>query len=434
MKMLDGVDAKGFIFYSMVGGILTSMLSGFIKQLISFLLSLGFATRTTNSNGNKPLLNKLSLYVCEHMCKIQAPIFGLKRNFDQDDTTCETLVKGQRTVLASGVTFFLYGWRLMWVNTNISETSSRGRETTSCSISTFRWWSGHIDKLYTELGEKKETPEIFRYERRDWERDSDVPDNKRYISNTPDENEALQFVKNFQNDRQIYTEHGYRHKTGMLLYGPPGTGKNSFVYRMAIENNSNIYVVSPGCIKSAADLYHAIKNIADNSIVYFEDFDGAESLKAMDGSDDDDDERPHRGKRGKKSSAEAPTKILQSILDGSFSPNNGTKFVFSTNNLDKLKDESGETPLIRPGRIEMTLEIGYATKKWVTERFLLDFPGAVEQATTLAKKLNDYTVVQSAFSQAIFTCIRCKKTVDETVEIVFKAIVKHNEDQKQKTE
>lgn len=324
----------------------------------------------------------------------------------------------------------------MWVSTTVSEITNRGpRDVTSCSISTFRWWSDRLDRLCEELGKKKKKPEIFRYDRGDWIRDSEVPDNKRYISNTLDEETALKFVKDFRGDRQIYADHGFRYKTGMLLYGPPGTGKNTFVYRMAIEDNSNVYVVSPGCIRSASDLHSAIKNIEDNSTVYFEDFDGDDSLKAMDGSDDDDDERPRRGRKGKKrSSAEAPTKILQSILDGSFSPNNGTIFVFSTNNIDKLKNEDGETPLIRPARIELTIEIGYATSEWVKKRFLLDFPKATEQANKLAEQLNQYTVVQSAFSQAIFECIRAKKTANETAKTVLDAIVKYNDEQKQKTE
>lgn len=418
----------------MIAGIITRMLSGFLKELINFVLSLFFATRIISNNGNGRFVRKLSTYVCNNMTRFQGSNFALEKNFDKTSKECETLVAGQRTMLVSGINFFWYkGTIPMWVSSDTSTlNTNNARQITKCHINTFRYFSSELDELCNQLSKKEIKPEINIRDGRDWERQDDVPNVKTYIGSGV-ELEVIEYLKNFKANEEEYKKRGRRYKTGILLHGPPGTGKNSVVYQIAIELGTSIYTISAASLKSAKDLQRAISESPPGAIIYIEDMDPA-TLKAMGGNDDDSDDERTRGRNhshSKKKSSEGPTKVLQHILDGTLTPDDGKIFIISTNNEPLLKEWDNENggALFRRGRIDRSFKIDYATDEWIEKSFAIDYPNAPKQLVEeMIHNLKNYNVRQSTFSDAIFWCVTDKKNVEDTIKDVIDAIIDDNKE------
>ncbi|XWV25496.1 hypothetical protein QJ856_gp0262 [Tupanvirus deep ocean] len=182
---------------------------------------------------------------------------------------------------------------------------------------------------------------------------------------------------------KIYKEIGVPYKKGFLLYGPPGTGKTSLVKALAYVYNLPIYIIDVNSElvndESIVNILNSISGLG-NRIVLFEDIDSAfadkEELKYQvrnksntpcvnnehddsDGSDEDDDVPPLKESKPNKTATDSPRKFLTysgllNALDGVLTSQHGTIVIMTTNYKEKLGDA-----LIRPGRIDFSLELTY---------------------------------------------------------------------------
>ncbi|KAJ8607779.1 hypothetical protein MRB53_040075 [Persea americana] len=156
-------------------------------------------------------------------------------------------------------------------------------------------------------------------------------------------------IREFLGAREWYLDRGIPYRRGYLLYGPPGTGKTSFVQALAGELDFNIAMLSLSQRGLTDDLLnHLLLNIPPRTLVLLEDVDAAFSNRRQ---------RDEDGYSG----ANVTFSGLLNALDGVASAEERIIFM-TTNHKDRL-DEA----LIRPGRVDMTVQLGNATA-WQMER------------------------------------------------------------------
>lgn len=156
-------------------------------------------------------------------------------------------------------------------------------------------------------------------------------------------------IENFLALEKDYVEYGATWRRGILLYGPPGGGKTSFVTALASELGLDIYYIGLQEVKTNEQLTGAIRQVRGKGIIVFEDVDVVVPT------------------RESATASGVTLDALLSIMDGMLTPH-GAVFMLTTNDVSKL-----DPALIRPGRIDLKLEIGYLNDTQaakMTERFM----------------------------------------------------------------
>ena len=188
-------------------------------------------------------------------------------------------------------------------------------------------------------------------------------------------------VKDFLNSGKWYFDRGIPYRRGYLLHGPPGTGKSSFIQALAGELDYNISILNLSERGLTDDrLNHLLTNIPTRTIVLLEDVDAAFSNRRV--------QTDAHGYRG----ANVTFSGLLNALDGVTSAEERLIFL-TTNHVDRL-DEA----LVRPGRVDMTVRLGEATRWQVGQlwdRFYgeLDSHGISKQR--FLSRLEDLGIIES---------------------------------------
>jgi len=137
-------------------------------------------------------------------------------------------------------------------------------------------------------------------------------------------------------------------RRGYLLSGPPGCGKSSIVTAIASQLDYTVCVLN---LRNAReeDVHNLLANLSEESILLLEDIDCAFSNREAEGK--------------------VTFSGLLNALDG-VSASEGRIVFMTTNHLENL-----DPALIRPGRIDLILELGQATlgqKEELVRRFFPD--------------------------------------------------------------
>jgi chaperone BCS1 len=178
--------------------------------------------------------------------------------------------------------------------------------------------------------------------------------------------ELMTLLNNFVNNEDWYIENEIPYQLGILLHGTPGSGKSSLIRAMASYLNYPIYYIS---MKNIIKIEEAMNELPNKSIVVIEDIDtnslthsrdklnnkSNNVISTIDDSNNDSDDNKLIGL----------SEILNSI-DGILS-SHGRILVMTTNYIEKL-DEA----LIRPGRIDLQLEMGFANME-ILQNFINKF-------------------------------------------------------------
>lgn len=151
-------------------------------------------------------------------------------------------------------------------------------------------------------------------------------------------------IQDFLSRQDWYSERGIPYRRGYMLYGPPGTGKSSFIQAIAGELDYSIalIVLSHRGLTDDA-LANLLTKVPPRTIVLLEDADATFNRRRK------VDEDGYTG-------ANVTFSGLLNALDGVATGEDRITFL-TTNHIDKL-DEA----LIRPGRVDMMLRIGEATR------------------------------------------------------------------------
>ena len=171
-------------------------------------------------------------------------------------------------------------------------------------------------------------------------------------------------VKGFLGSAKWYYERGIPYRRGYLLYGPPGSGKSSFIRALAGELDYNIAMLNLSERGLTDDrLNHLLTIIPRRTFVLLEDADAAFGNRRTQTDED--------GYRG----ANVTFSGLLNALDGVASAEERIVFL-TTNYVDRL-----DSALIRPGRVDMAVRLGEATR-WQMAKLWDRFYGEFDEQGT----------------------------------------------------
>ncbi|KAI1097190.1 BCS1 N terminal-domain-containing protein [Jackrogersella minutella] len=151
-------------------------------------------------------------------------------------------------------------------------------------------------------------------------------------------------AKDFLARRQWYVDRGIPYRRGYLLYGPPGSGKSSFIQALAGELDFSVAMVNLSEIGVTDDkLAFLLTKLPERTILLLEDADSAFVNRRKRDAD---------GYGGGTVTFSGLLNALDGLSAGE------ERIAFLTTNHVELLDPA----LIRPGRVDMMVRIGEATK------------------------------------------------------------------------
>ena len=170
-------------------------------------------------------------------------------------------------------------------------------------------------------------------------------------------------VKDFLGRQEWYVDRGIPYRRGYLLYGPPGGGKTSFIQALAGELDYSVATINLSEVGVTDDhLAYLLTKLPQRSILLLEDADAAFVNRRQRESDG-------------YSGATVTFSGLLNALDGLTAGEERIAFL-TTNHVDRM-----DPALIRPGRVDMMVRIGEASRYQAAEMWDR-FYGDVDQDRT----------------------------------------------------
>ena len=284
-------------------------------------------------------------------------------------------------VPAVGTYFFWYKRRLVTLNrsrqeaqaTNILQSADKGgRQKETFTFSVFSR-NKEIARQLIEEAREMAVPEDGKLEIRvaswsQWRTGTRIKP-RTMDSVILDDNQVFELAKDireFLDTRAWYENVGVPYRRSYLFYGEPGNGKSSAAKAIAGHFGMNIYLlVLSDPEMNDSKINDLLSAVPEGNIVLLEDIDCAF------------DKRNREGKQGLTFSG------LLNAIDGVAS-GEGRILMMTTNHLDRL-----DKALIRPGRADVKINFGNATKKQTEILYNRFFPGQEALAEEFGKTIPD---------------------------------------------
>lgn len=174
----------------------------------------------------------------------------------------------------------------------------------------------------------------------------------------------LSDARRFQSDHEWYTEMGIPYRRGYLLHGPPGNGKSSLAASVAGELGLNICVLNLATPELSDERLQALlSNLPRRALLLLEDIDAV-----------------FHGRERRSDAVKLSFAGLLNALDG-VAAGEGRITFLTTNHPQHL-----DPALIRPGRTDLHLHLGNATREQVAGMLARFFPQATFPQMTAAQR------------------------------------------------
>lgn len=276
------------------------------------------------------------------------------------------------TTIGFGYHFIFYKKKLLFLSIMEKESKSFEEKVTlqitkfGRSHSFFNELIQTVKKL--DIGDPNEI-KVYNYDPCHWEFITSIPKREMNSIFIPNESkkEVLNALDKFANNESFYKERGIPYQLGILLEGPPGTGKTSLVKAIASYINKNISTISPTHLY---DLPRSLGSFKESSIMVIEDIDTSIITNDRKTKNVLSEEDLTQGKMLKEEdelvfSFSSLSDVLNSI-DGILSIH-GRVLIMTTNHYEKL-----DKALIRPGRVDLVIHVGFVTQETFND-FILSF-------------------------------------------------------------
>jgi chaperone BCS1 len=199
-------------------------------------------------------------------------------------------------------------------------------------------------------------------------------------------------IEKFINSEQWYLDNGVPYQYGILLHGPPGTGKTSLLKAIAGITEYSLCVIPSNMLHK---LTIAIPFLPAKSILVIEDIDSAPEVEKRSigfaRRNDFSSDRHHNNPSDYENAVcnMGLSEVLNAI-DG-LTNKHGRILIMTTN-----KPELIDVALLRPGRVDLKVEIGYVTPGMMIQfvrRFFgqeINEPFEIKNTLTVSELQNEF--------------------------------------------
>lgn len=188
-------------------------------------------------------------------------------------------------------------------------------------------------------------------------------------------------IEEFSQKESFYADRGIPYHRGYLFYGPPGTGKTTLATALASFMGKPLYCLNLGGIDGDRLLLRLIREVEPGAIILMEDVDCIFRDREEDNQGD-----------GVTAKSRITLSTFLNCLDGVNASEKST-VIMTTNHIETL-----DSALIRPGRIDMKVELNECDKFQAHSLFMKfydDEDGACRFATNFEKGKHSPATVQS---------------------------------------
>ncbi len=272
-------------------------------------------------------------------------------------------------------------------NNNYSYISMINNEKPSIYLSTLEKSEAIVDDVSTLLNNitknylefQKKANGRFRYENNQtrWQQIQKLSSCRGLDSIALDEKQEILLKKEldtFVNNKNFYEKIGMPYRRGILLYGKPGTGKTSLINAISSHLSRDIYHLNLKMIKDDSELSAMFSAVPSNQLIVLEDVDAQSivlhnrNVKINKNFVDEKSITISNENLSKKQESTNPHFSLSTFLaclDGHII-SEGNIIIMTTNHIDFL-----DPACIRPGRMDVHLELGYCTHYQLNKMFKL---------------------------------------------------------------
>lgn len=192
----------------------------------------------------------------------------------------------------------------------------------------------------------------------------------------------------FYANPEWYKARGIPYHRGYLFTGAPGTGKTSFIKAICSQLDKKLAICNLNGIENDKDLMELMGDAPGNSIIVLEDIDACiatENRQVLSSKKSKEDEKGGVTLSG-----------VLNALDGVMTADNQI-FIMTTNHPEKL-----DPALLRPGRVDVTLEFSDMGADMVRDMFAAYFPEHNKISKKVAAALTVDGPVSPAKIQSMF--------------------------------
>lgn len=266
---------------------------------------------------------------------------------------------GRGTQMSSGygTHFFIYGGKIFSWTRKEKEAAQTKQTKESIELVTIGRSQAQFHDLLAEVTatvEESDITHIYKwaadqeYWNRQGEQAARIFDSVILPQETKDK--ITHHLDTFRDEREWYHENGIPYRTGILLEGIPGGGKTSLARGICQRLNKPLYVIG---LSSAAmnSLEEAFGEMPRDCVCLMEDIDSYAATTTRDAQ-----------------STNEGLPVLLNAIDG-IAASDGRILIATTNNIEML-DEA----LVRKGRFNLSINIGYLTEECFRQFFRNFYP------------------------------------------------------------